>query len=107
MLSALVGSLVTSTSLSDVLLVACSLLSFPAVLRYDDISKLRCCDVTFSIDSMLYKYFIAKPTKTVKETQFSWPEQALLDDRWKCWSNNILSCWVGSLGCPTAHCCLC
>ena len=48
MLSALVGSLGVSPSLSDVRLAACSLLSFAAFLRYDEISKLRCCDVTFS-----------------------------------------------------------
>ena len=52
MLSALVGSLGVSPSLSDVRLAACSLLSFAAFLRYDEISKLRCCDVTFSTESM-------------------------------------------------------
>ena len=52
MLSALVGSLGVSPSLSDVRLAACSLLSFAAFLRYNEISKLRCCDVTFSTESM-------------------------------------------------------
>ena len=52
MLSAWVGSLGVSPSLSDVRLAARSLLSFAAFLRYDEISKLRCCDVTFSTESM-------------------------------------------------------
>ena len=52
MLSALVGSVGVSPSLSDVQLAACSLLSFAASLRYYEISKLRCCDVTFSTESM-------------------------------------------------------
>ena len=52
MLLALVGSLGVSPSLSDVRLAACLLLSFAAFLRYDEISKLRCCDVTFSTESM-------------------------------------------------------
>ena len=52
MLSPLVGSLGVFPSLSDIRLAACSLLSFAALLRYDEISKLRCCDVTFSTESM-------------------------------------------------------
>ena len=52
MLTALVSSLGPVPSLGDVRLVAISLLAFAAFLRYDEISKLRCCDITFSGESM-------------------------------------------------------
>ena len=83
MLSALVGNLGVSPSLSDVRLAACSLLSFAAFLCYDEICKLRCCDVTFSTESMSVR-ILARPTNTVKEIQFLWLEQALRHARWRC-----------------------
>lgn len=52
MLSALVQNLGPSPALSNVRLVASSLLSFAAFLRYDEIAKLRCCDITFAVGSM-------------------------------------------------------
>ena len=47
MLSALVESLDDNPSLSYVRLAAACLLSFAAFLRYDELAKLRCCDITF------------------------------------------------------------
>lgn len=53
MLSAFIHSLGSSSpSLSDVRLVASSLLSFAVFLCYDERAKLQCCDITFSVDSM-------------------------------------------------------
>jgi integrase len=49
MLSAMVGSLSSSPSLSEIRLLA---ISYAAFLRYDEISSLRCCDITFSSRSM-------------------------------------------------------
>ena len=48
MMSTLVKSLGDVPSLTDVRLVAACLLAFSAFLRYDELAKLRCCDVTFS-----------------------------------------------------------
>ena len=47
MILALVASLGEAPSLADVRLVAACLLAFSAFLRYDELSKLRCCDITF------------------------------------------------------------
>ena len=47
MLLTLVESLGDNPFLSDVRLVASCLLSFAAFLRYDELAKLRCCDITF------------------------------------------------------------
>ena len=55
MLAALVGSLGTSPSLTEVRLAAAALLSFAAFLRYDELSKLRCCDLEFSEQSLSVK----------------------------------------------------
>ena len=52
MLSGLVTSLGEAPSLTDVHLVAACLLAFSEFLRYDEIAKLRCCDVTFTPQSM-------------------------------------------------------
>ena len=48
MMSAMVNSLGAAPSLTDVRLVAACLLEFSAFLRYDELAKLRCCDITFS-----------------------------------------------------------
>lgn len=52
MLSALVHSLSVPPSLSELRLAASCLLAFAAFLRYDELAKLRCCDVAFSESSM-------------------------------------------------------
>ena len=52
MLTALVGSLGPAPSLVDVRLAASSLLSFAAFLRYDELAKLRCCDLKFTEQCM-------------------------------------------------------
>ena len=48
MMSAMVNSLGAAPSLTDMRLVAACLLAFSAFLRYDELAKLRCCDITFS-----------------------------------------------------------
>ena len=52
MLRLLVESLPSKPSLTDVRLVASSLLAYAAFLRFDELAKLRCCDVVFRHDSM-------------------------------------------------------
>ncbi len=52
MLAALVQGLSQSASLSDVRLVASSLLAFAAFLRFDELAKLRCCDISIGSESM-------------------------------------------------------
>ena len=52
-LSALVGSFGQSPTLTDIRLGAIALLSFAAFLRYDEVAKLRCCDITFTPEAML------------------------------------------------------
>ena len=47
MMATLVGSLGATPTLTDVRLVAACLLAFSAFLRYDELAKLRCCDITF------------------------------------------------------------
>ena len=47
MLTRLVDDLGTAPSLADIRLVASSLLAFAAFLRYDDLARLRCCDIQF------------------------------------------------------------
>ena len=47
MIVALVNSLGGNPSLSDVRLVAVCLLTFSAFLCFDELAKLRCCDVHF------------------------------------------------------------
>ena len=47
MLSRIVSSMGASPSLSDVRLAASCLLAFAAFLRYDDLARLRCCDIKF------------------------------------------------------------
>lgn len=52
MLVTLVNSLGTNPTLTEVRLVAACLLAYSAFLRYDELAKLRCCDVTFSVNHM-------------------------------------------------------
>ena len=52
MLTALVQSLGVPPSLSELRLAASCLLAFAAFLRYDEMAKLRCCDIAFSEESM-------------------------------------------------------
>ena len=48
-LSALVDSFGQFPTLTDIRLAAIALLSFAALLRYDEVAKLRCCDITFTL----------------------------------------------------------
>ena len=52
MLAVLVESLGQTPSLTDVRLAASCLLAFAAFLRFDELSKLRCCDVAFTDTGM-------------------------------------------------------
>lgn len=52
MLDKIVQTLGASPSLSDLRLAASSLLAFAAFLRYDEVSKLKCCDVQFTPEAM-------------------------------------------------------
>ena len=48
MLIKLVNNLGSTPKLSEVRLVAIALLSFSAFLRYNELSQLRCCDITIN-----------------------------------------------------------
>ena len=52
MLTALVNSLGPSPGLADVRLAVIALLAFSAFLRYEELAKLRGCDIQFSAESM-------------------------------------------------------
>ena len=60
MLAKLVEDLGTAPSLADIRLAASSLLAFAAFLRYDDIARLRCCDVQFEDTSMTVRITSSK-----------------------------------------------
>ena len=60
MLAALAESLGDSPSLADIRLVASSLLSFAAFLRYDELAKLRCCDLQFTERCMTVRIVSSK-----------------------------------------------
>ena len=53
MLASMVKSAGSNPKLSDVRLLAIALLAFSAFLRFDELSKLRCCDITFQATSMI------------------------------------------------------
>ena len=52
MLQAIVSSLAKPPSLSEVRLAAVALLAYAAFLRYEELAKLRCCDVNFYPDCL-------------------------------------------------------
>lgn len=52
MLSSMVESLGPAPKLSDIRLVAGALLAFAAFLRFDELAKLRCCDITLTDSAM-------------------------------------------------------
>ena len=52
MLATLVDSLGSAHTLVDIRLAAMSLLAFSAFLRYDELAKLRCCDIRFAAQNM-------------------------------------------------------
>ena len=60
MLAALVDSLGQSPALSDVRLAASCLLAFAGFLRFDELTKLRCCDVVFGKTSMSVRIIASK-----------------------------------------------
>ena len=83
MLVALVDSLGPTPSLADVCLVASSLLAFSAFLRYDELAKLRCCNIQFAAISSLQLKACqstsppARLISIVKGLQCLWPGPAL------------------------------
>ena len=60
MITALVERLGSNPTLSDLRLVAACLLAFSAFLRYDELSKLRCCDITFNASHMVIRISSSK-----------------------------------------------
>ena len=60
MLSEMVASLSTNSNLSDVRTVASALLSFAAFLRYDEIARLRCCDLLITENNMEIRIISSK-----------------------------------------------
>ena len=60
MLSKIVSSLGAAPSLSDVRLATTCLLAFAAFLRYDDLAKLRCCDIKFEVSHMTIRITSSK-----------------------------------------------
>lgn len=52
MLNSIVGSLGPSPKLSEIRLAASVLLAFAAFLRFDELAKLRCCDIKFTESAM-------------------------------------------------------
>ena len=53
MLQAIVESMSQSPSLSEMRLTSVALVAYAAFLRYAELAKLRCCDVTFLPDCMM------------------------------------------------------
>ena len=60
MLSTLVQSTKVPPSLSELRLAASCLLAFTAFLRYDELAKLRCCDIAFSQTGMRVRILSGK-----------------------------------------------
>ena len=60
MILALVNSLGKTPSLADVRLAVACLLAFSAFLRYDELSRLRCCDITFDPQRMTVRIVSSK-----------------------------------------------
>ena len=52
MLNSMVESLGSCPKLSDIRLATSALLAFAAFLRFDELAKLRCCDITFTESAM-------------------------------------------------------
>ena len=69
MITALVESLGSNPTLSDLRLVAACLLAF-AFLHYDELSKLRCCDITFNATHVVICISSSKLTNIAKGTEW-------------------------------------
>ena len=66
MLRDMVDSLGLSPKLSDIRLVAAALLAFSAFLRFDELSKLRCCDLSFA-DAVLSVHVSSSKTDQFRQ----------------------------------------
>ena len=66
MLRDMVDSLGLSPKLSDIRLVAAALLAFSAFLRFDELSKLRCYDISFA-DSVLSVHVSSSKTDQFRQ----------------------------------------
>ena len=91
MLSALVASLGEVPSLTEVRLVAACLLGFSAFLRYDEIAKLRCCDVTFGPQNMVINILSSKTDQYRQGDRVLVARTASLHALWQCWS--VITSW--------------
>ena len=63
MLQDIVASLGGRPTLSEIRLAAAALLAFSAFLRYDELAKLRCCDIKFQVDCMFVHISSSKTDK--------------------------------------------
>ena len=66
MLRDMVDNLGLSTKLSDIRLVAAALLAFSAFLRFDELSKLRCCNLSFA-DAVLSVHVSSSKTDQFRQ----------------------------------------
>ena len=66
MLQAMVASMPKTPLLSDIRLAAVALMAYAAFLRYDELSKLRCCDVEFCADHMMV-HIVSSKTDQYRE----------------------------------------
>ena len=60
MLRGMVDSLGSSPKLSEIRLVAAALLAFSAFFRFDELSKLRCCDISFTESALSVRILSSK-----------------------------------------------
>ena len=63
MLQDIVASLGPKPTLAEIRLAAAALLAFSAFLRYDELARLRCCDIVFQVDCMLVHISSSKTDK--------------------------------------------
>ena len=83
MVTTLVESLGPNPTLADVRLVAACLLAYSAFLRYDELAKLRCCDVTFN-DKHMEVHIVSSKTDQYRQ------------------GDSVMVARTGSLTCPVA-----
>ena len=104
MLAALVQSLGTSPSVAVLRLAASCFLAFAAFLQYDELSRLRCCDISFLEDSKNVHIHSSK-------TDYYWQSDTVLvactnsqPAQWQRWSNIVHEpvCRISHLSCCSA-----
>ena len=76
MLREMVDSLGAKPSLSDLRIVAIAVTAFSAFLRFDEIVKIRCCDVDFLSDHMVLKI------RSSKTDQYRQGDEVVVAQTW-------------------------